>query len=56
MDYAADNGRLDVLKWLHQNRNEGCTTDAMEWAVNNGHLHVVKWLSETKVKVSQSDS
>src|SRR3990172_7483762 len=28
MDWAADNGQLEVVKWLHENRTEGCTTDA----------------------------
>lgn len=25
MDLAAANGHLDVVKWLHENRKEGCT-------------------------------
>ena len=24
IDNAAANGRLDIIKWLHQNRSEGC--------------------------------
>ncbi|KAE8893157.1 hypothetical protein PF005_g17278 [Phytophthora fragariae] len=23
---------IDTVKWLHANRTEGCTTDAMDWA------------------------
>lgn len=43
-DAAAGNGHLEVLKWLHANRYEGCSTDAMDQAAGNGHLKVVKWL------------
>lgn len=44
MDLAAENGRLDIVKWLHEHRIEGCTTKAMDNAAGNGHLEVVKWL------------
>ncbi|OWY97696.1 hypothetical protein PHMEG_00031714 [Phytophthora megakarya] len=32
MDYAAGNGHLLVVQWLHQNRSEGCNTSAMDYA------------------------
>ncbi|EGZ11588.1 hypothetical protein PHYSODRAFT_336109 [Phytophthora sojae] len=32
--------------WLHENRPEGCTTDAIDGAASWGHLDVVKWLHE----------
>ena len=44
MDYAVYNGHLDVIKWLYENRTEGCTYQAMNWAVESGHLDVVEWL------------
>ncbi|KAG1703744.1 hypothetical protein DVH05_006759 [Phytophthora capsici] len=44
MDSAAENGHLHVVKWLHENRDEGCTTKAMTCAARNGHLKVVRWL------------
>ncbi|KAL3657633.1 hypothetical protein V7S43_017436 [Phytophthora oleae] len=44
MDYAAANGHLEVVQWLHMNRSEGCTTKAMNSAAKEGHLEVVKWL------------
>ncbi|GMF09881.1 unnamed protein product [Phytophthora lilii] len=44
MDLAAAAGRLSIVKWLHTNRTEGCTTAAMDHAAANGHLEVVKWL------------
>ena len=47
-DWAARNGHLNVVKYLIENRNEGCTTDAMDSAAGNGHLNVVKWLYENR--------
>ncbi|KAJ3185542.1 hypothetical protein HDU87_000165 [Geranomyces variabilis] len=44
MDLASQNGRLEVVKFLHKNRHEGCSTDAMDKAASGGHLEVVKWL------------
>ncbi len=32
MNKAAWKGHLEVVKWLHENRNEGCTTCAMDVA------------------------
>lgn len=44
MDMAAGNGRLDLVRWLHENRNEGCTARAMDGAAESGFLDVAKWL------------
>ncbi len=44
MDMAAENGHLEIVIWLHENRKEGCTIKAMDMAAKNGHLDVVKWL------------
>jgi hypothetical protein len=48
MDKAASKGHLHVVKWLHENRTEGCTSKAMSSAAVAGHLHVVKWLHENR--------
>ena len=57
IDYAAENGHLEVVKWLHERashapreagRSEGCTTSAMDLAAMNGHLQIVKWLHENR--------
>ena len=32
MNWAAIDGHLEVVKYLHENRTEGCTKDAMDWA------------------------
>jgi hypothetical protein len=44
MDAAASGGHLDAVKWLHANRTEGCTSDALYRAAQYGHFEVVKWL------------
>ena len=42
MDYASRNGHLDVVKFLHENRTEGCTKWAMimhlEWTFKCGEV------------------
>ncbi|CAB1106367.1 unnamed protein product [Ectocarpus sp. CCAP 1310/34] len=47
-DYAAANGYLPVVQWLHDNRREGCTVSAMNWAAENGHLSVVQFLHHNR--------
>ncbi|RLN72922.1 hypothetical protein BBJ28_00024549 [Nothophytophthora sp. Chile5] len=44
MDNAALSGHLHVVKWLHDNRFEGCTEKAVENAIGNSHLSAVLWL------------
>ncbi|TDH71329.1 uncharacterized protein CCR75_001930 [Bremia lactucae] len=38
MNLAAKNGHNDMVKWLHLNRREGCTTEAMESQPNTDTL------------------
>ncbi|KDO26523.1 hypothetical protein SPRG_07925 [Saprolegnia parasitica CBS 223.65] len=38
MDYAATNGHLGVVRFLHEQRDEGCSTFAMTGAIMHGHL------------------
>lgn len=40
MDEAAKNGYLEVVKWLHEHRTEGCTGGAMDMASRHGYLEV----------------
>ena len=40
MNWTARNGHLKVIKWLHTNRSEGCTTYAMNYAAKNGREKV----------------
>ncbi|KAE8956964.1 hypothetical protein PF011_g31301, partial [Phytophthora fragariae] len=44
MDGAAANGRLDILRRLHSERGEGCSSSAFIGAASNGHVEVLKWL------------
>lgn len=44
MDQAAGNGRLDVLQFLHDNRQEGCTANALILALKGNHVETSGWL------------
>ena len=46
MNWAAINGHLELVKFLHKNRKEGCTEYAMDLAAKYGHSEVVKWLRD----------
>lgn len=46
MDYAAEHGHLEIIKWLHANRSEGCTEWAMDGAAKNGYIDIVRWLND----------
>ncbi|KAI9918684.1 hypothetical protein PsorP6_012269 [Peronosclerospora sorghi] len=49
MDFAASNGHLDILMWLHNTKElNGCSTRAMDDAAKNGHLLIVQWLHENR--------
>ena len=56
MNYAARNGHLEIVKWLHENRKEGCTKDAMNMAAEKGHLKVIKWLHKNRQEGCTSDA
>ncbi|EQC36882.1 hypothetical protein SDRG_05711 [Saprolegnia diclina VS20] len=44
MDYAAANGHLEIIAFLHAHRREGCTVEAMNAAAANGHLEIIAFL------------
>ena len=48
INYASLNGHLNIVKWLHKNRSEGCTTGAMNWASENGHTEIYNYLIKHK--------
>lgn len=45
-DWAAKNGHLNVLKWLHKHHKGDISDDTLDYAAANGHLKVVEWLHE----------
>ncbi|KAG9405140.1 hypothetical protein AC1031_004249 [Aphanomyces cochlioides] len=50
MDLAAKAGHLNIVKFLHLHRKEGCTTKAMDGAAKYGHLEVLKWLHANRTE------
>ncbi|TYZ68363.1 hypothetical protein PybrP1_005391 [[Pythium] brassicae (nom. inval.)] len=50
MDSAASGGHLEIVKFLHANRSESCTTVAMNGAAGDGHLEVVKRLHANRAE------
>ncbi|CAL6424619.1 unnamed protein product [Bathycoccus prasinos] len=45
---AAENGRLEVLKYLHEEAKAPWDSETAEWAARNGHLHILEYLVERK--------
>lgn len=45
-DNAAAKGELELVKWLHENKTEGCIVKTMNMAAVNGHLDVLRFLNE----------
>ena len=58
--WAAENGHLEVVKWLHENKKDctisQCSPYAMDLAAGNGHLEVVKWLHENRTEGCTTDA
>ena len=48
-------GFLTAIQWLHVNRTEGCTADAMNTAAENGHLDIVQCYTLTEMKNVQNE-
>ena len=44
--YKMKSDQLEIVKFLQENRTEGCTEDAMKWAASYGHLEIVKFLRD----------
>ncbi|MHB1953345.1 MAG: ankyrin repeat domain-containing protein [Sulfobacillus sp.] len=56
MDCAAANGHLPIVTFLHQNRTEGCTKNAIDRAAENGHLPVVTFLHQNRTEGCTKDA
>ncbi|AJF97322.1 ankyrin repeat protein [Pandoravirus inopinatum] len=50
MDWAASNGHLKIVEFLHWNRTEGCTTSAMDGAAEDGHIEIVEFLYQNRTE------
>ncbi|EGG16152.1 hypothetical protein DFA_09177 [Cavenderia fasciculata] len=44
LDNAANRGKIDMVKWLHFNRSEPCSTFALDGASSVGSIKVVEFL------------
>ncbi|EQC40537.1 hypothetical protein SDRG_02427 [Saprolegnia diclina VS20] len=44
MDMAAWSGAMDIVRFLHEERDEGCSTTALDMAATNGDLDMVTFL------------
>ena len=49
-NWAAENGYLEVVKWLHVNHQKDCTYHAMDNAIINKHIKVAEWLHENRTE------
>ena len=56
MDAAAMIGDIEIVKLVHENIQDCCTTDAMDYAAYNGHLEIVKWLHENRTEGCTTDA
>ena len=46
--FAAQNGHLEVLKYLHEEAKAPWDSYTASWAAENGHLHILEYLVERK--------
>jgi hypothetical protein len=46
--HAALNGNLSMIKYLHNNKIDGCTDRVMDIAAHEGHLHIIEYLHENR--------
>ncbi|EGG16706.1 hypothetical protein DFA_07684 [Cavenderia fasciculata] len=56
MDTAARSGHINVVKFLHNTRQEGATAKAMNRAAANGHLDIVKFLHQHRSEGCTKDA
>eukprot|EP01132_Coremiostelium_polycephalum_P001971 gene1971-2423_t len=50
MDTVAKSGNLDLVRFCHFNRIEGCTTKAIDNATEGGHLGIVQFLLNSRTE------
>ncbi|EGG22277.1 hypothetical protein DFA_04395 [Cavenderia fasciculata] len=56
LNYAADHGYLEIVKFLHENSDKGCSCYAMDHAAENGHYEIVKFLSEHRTEGASTNA
>ncbi|OQS05116.1 hypothetical protein THRCLA_02701 [Thraustotheca clavata] len=56
IDFAAREGHLNMVKYLHECQSIGCTVRAMDFASRNGHYDMVKWLHENRSEGCSSNA
>ena len=54
--YAAENGHLEVLKYLREEVKAPWDSDTASWAAENGHLHILEYLVERKYDQYDEDA
>lgn len=47
-NWAAVNGHLEIIKFLHKNEKNGYTFKVINNASRNGHIKVLKWLQKNR--------
>ncbi|EFA75935.1 hypothetical protein PPL_10509 [Heterostelium album PN500] len=55
-DAAASNGHLQLVQWIHANRSEGFTREAINRASEHGHLSLVQFLHENRSEGCTKDA
>ena len=48
MDQAVIYGQLEIVKWLHENRNEGCSGHTIDHVAQHGHWEIVRFLKNNR--------
>ncbi|OQR89037.1 hypothetical protein THRCLA_22758, partial [Thraustotheca clavata] len=56
IDYAADNGHLHIVKFLHENGCRECSTDAVDLAAGHGYIDIIKWLHQNRTEGCTSEA
>jgi hypothetical protein len=54
--YAAENGHLECLKYLHEEVKVRWDSWTAAWAAHNGHLHILEYLVERKYDKFDEDT
>lgn len=50
IDCAVKYGTLKMVKWLHNNRTDTCTSNAISFAAQKGKIDIIEWLTIDRLK------